>query len=256
MFDLNGKVALVTGAASGIGEAISKTLANAGGAFVYVADLDETNGSRVAAEITGKGGQAEFLKIDVAEDNDCFRAAETVHSKYAQLDILVNNAGIGHVGTILETNVRDLDRLYAVNVRGMFNLTKAFIEKMIERQSGVILNVASIGGVVAIKDRLAYCATKFAVVGFTKCLALDHALQGIRANAICPGRVETPFVKKRIGEYPDPEKAYQEMAATQAVGRMATPEEIAASVLYLSSDEAAFVTGTAFEIDGGFSVGK
>jgi NAD(P)-dependent dehydrogenase (short-subunit alcohol dehydrogenase family) len=127
---------------------------------------------------------------------------------------------------------------------------------MIARNYGVIINTSSIGGVVAVKDRLAYCTTKFAVVGFTKCLALDHAMQGIRANAICPGRVETPFVKKRISEYPDPQKAYAEMAATQALGRMATPEEIAASVLYLASDEAAFVTGTAFEIDGGFAVGK
>jgi NAD(P)-dependent dehydrogenase (short-subunit alcohol dehydrogenase family) len=127
---------------------------------------------------------------------------------------------------------------------------------MIERRSGVIVNTASIGGIVAIRDRLAYCTTKFAVVGFTKCLALDHALDGIRANCICPGRVETPFVKARIDQYPDPEKAYREMAATQAVGRMGTPEEIAASVLYLASDEAAFVTGTALVIDGGFSVGK
>ena len=127
---------------------------------------------------------------------------------------------------------------------------------MIARASGVIINISSIGGIVAIKDRLAYCTTKFAVVGFTKCLALDHALQGIRANAICPGRVETPFVKKRIAEYPDPAKAYAEMAASQALGRMAAPEEIAAAVLYLASDEAAFVTGTAFEIDGGFAVGK
>ena len=150
----------------------------------------------------------------------------------------------------------DLERLYAVNVRGMFLLTKAFLPSMIERHYGVIINTASIGGVVAVKDRLAYCTTKFAVVGFSKCIALDHALQGIRSNAICPGRVETPFVKKRISEYADPQKAYAEMAATQAVGRMATPEEIAAAVLYLASDEAAFVTGTAFEIDGGFSVGK
>jgi NAD(P)-dependent dehydrogenase (short-subunit alcohol dehydrogenase family) len=127
---------------------------------------------------------------------------------------------------------------------------------MIERKSGVIVNVASIGGVVAISERLAYCTTKFAVVGFTKSLALDHALQGIRANCVCPGRVETEFVKKRIAEYPDPEKAYREMAATQAIGRMATPDEIAACILYLASDEASFVTGTALEIDGGFSVGK
>lgn len=255
MFDLTGKIVLVTGAASGIGEAIAVTLARAG-AFVYVADLDEENGNRVTSEIKDDGGHAEFLKINVAEDADCLRASKIVYKNHERLDILVNNAGIGHVGTILETTAEDLDKLFSVNVRGMFNLTKAFIEKMIERKYGVIVNIASIGGVMAIRDRLAYCTTKFAVVGFTKCLALDHALQGIRANAVCPGRVETPFVKARISEYPDPEKAYREMAATQAVGRMATPEEIAASVLYLSSDEAAFVTGTAFEIDGGFSVGK
>jgi 2-keto-3-deoxy-L-fuconate dehydrogenase len=255
MFNLNGKIALVTGAASGIGEAIAMTLAKAG-AFVYVADIDETNGRRVSDEIKKDGGRAEFLKLNVAEDSECAGAAETILKNHGKLDILINNAGIGHVGTILETTAEDLDRLYAVNVRGMFNLTKVFIGQMIERKSGSIVNTASIGGVVAIKDRLAYCTTKFAVVGFTKCLALDHALDGIRVNCICPGRVETPFVKQRISEYPDPAKAYAEMAATQAVGRMGTPEEIAASVLYLASDEAAFVTGTALIIDGGFSVGK
>jgi len=255
MFDLTGKIALVTGAASGIGEAAAKTLACAG-AFVYVADLDVPNGRRVAAEIHKKGRFGDFVELDVANDDDCRSIAEIVHTEQGKLDILVNNAGIGHVGTIREATAYDLDRLYAVNVRGMFNLTKAFIDGMIERKHGVIVNTASIGGVVAIKERLAYCTTKFAVVGFTKCLALDHALQGIRANAICPGRVETEFVKKRIAEYPDPQKAYEEMTATQAIGRMATPEEIAASILYLASDEAAFVTGTAFEIDGGFSVGK
>ena len=127
---------------------------------------------------------------------------------------------------------------------------------MIARRSGVIINLASIGGVVAIKDRLAYCTTKFAVVGMTKCIALDHARDGIRAVAVCPGRVETEFVKRRLAEYPDPQTAYAEMASTQAVGRMGKPEEIAAALVYLASDEAAFVTGTAFEIDGGFAVGK
>lgn len=251
MFDLTQKIALVTGAASGIGEAIARILVKAG-AFVYVADFDETNGRRVANEIEN----AEFIKINVAERTDCERVAKKVLEEKGRLDILVNNAGIGHVGTLLKTSEEDLDRLFAVNVRGMFSLTKAFLPSMIARNYGVIINTSSIGGVIAIKDRLAYCTTKFAVVGFTKCLALDHALQGIRANAICPGRVETPFVKKRISEYPDPEKAYAEMSATQALGRMATPEEIAASVLYLASDEAAFVTGTAFEIDGGWAVGK
>jgi NAD(P)-dependent dehydrogenase (short-subunit alcohol dehydrogenase family) len=255
MFDLTGKIVLVTGAASGIGEAIAFTLSRAG-AFVYVADLDEANGERVAGEVSAEGGKATFVKLNVADNDECLRAAEIVHRDHGRLDILVNNAGIGHVGTILQTTAADLDRLYAVNVRGMFDLTKAFIPKMIERKYGVIVNMASVGGVAAVKDRIAYCTTKFAVVGFTKCLALDHALDGIRANCVCPGRVETPFVKARISEYPDPEKAYREMAATQAVGRMGTPEEIAASVLYLASDEAAFVTGTALLIEGGFTVGK
>ncbi len=255
MFDLKGKIALVTGAASGIGEAIAVTLAKAG-ALVCVADIDEENGRRVAQEIINNSEQAEFLKLNVADDKECENASKSVLEKYKKLDILVNNAGIGHVGTIEQTSVEDFDRLYQINLRGMFNLTKSFITPMIEQKNGVIINTASIGGIVAIKDRLAYCTMKFAVVGFTKCLALDYALDGIRANCICPGRVETPFVKQRISEYPDPEKAYAEMSATQAIGRMGTPEEIAASVLYLASDEAAFVTGSALIIDGGFSVGK
>jgi len=251
MFDLTEKITLVTGSASGIGEATARTLARAG-AFVYVADLDAENGRRVAEEIGTD--RAVFVELDVADRSRCEAVAETVLNEKGKLDVLVNNAGIGHVGTILETSEEDLERLFAVNVRGVFNLTKAFIPSMLGRKYGVVINLASIGGVAAVRDRLAYCTTKFAVVGLTKCLALDHALEGIRANAVCPGRVETPFVKKRIAEYPDPEKAYREMAASQAVGRMATPEEIAAAVLYLASDEAAFITGTAFEIDGGFAL--
>lgn len=250
MFDLTGKTALVTGAASGIGEAVAHVLAGAG-AYVYVADIDDEAGSIVAADIGG-----EFLRLDVTSHGDCLAATQKVSADRGSLDVLVNNAGIGHVGTILETSSVDLDRLYAVNVRGIFDLTKAFIGGMIERKSGVIINVASIGGIVAIRDRIAYCTTKFAVVGLTKCIALDHALDGIRANAICPGRVETDFVRRRLAEYPDPKKAYEEMASTQAIGRMGRPEEIAAAVLYLASDEASFVTGTALEIDGGWAAGK
>lgn len=253
MFDLTGKIALVTGAASGIGEAMAKTLGRAG-AFVYVCDLNAADGEKVVEAIGAE--KAKFLRLNVAEKAECEEIAKTVLGENDRLDILINNAGIGHVGTLLQTSEDDLDKLYNVNVRGVFSLTKAFLPSMIERKYGVIINTSSIGGVTAISDRLAYCTTKFAVIGFTKCVALDHAKQGIRCNAICPGRVETPFVKKRISEYPDPQKAYAEMAATQAVGRMATPEEIAAAALYLASDEAAFVTGTAFEIDGGFSIGK
>jgi 2-keto-3-deoxy-L-fuconate dehydrogenase len=149
-----------------------------------------------------------------------------------------------------------MDRLYNVNVRGVFNVTKAFIGQMIARKAGVIVNMASIGGVLGIRDRLAYVTTKSAVVGLTKAMAMDHATEGIRVNCVCPGRVETPFVKARLKEYPDPEAAYREMAGSQAIGRMGRPDEIAAAVLYLASDEAAFVTGTALLIDGGWSMGK
>jgi 2-keto-3-deoxy-L-fuconate dehydrogenase len=255
MFSLKDKTALVTGAASGIGQAIAKTFAGAG-AHVFVADRDAIGAQATVDRIVEAGGAAEFVSLDVTSEEQCTSARDAVHGKFGRLDVLVNNAGIGHVGTMLQTNGADLDRLYAVNVRGMFNVTSVFLPAMIGRKLGVIVNMASIGGVVAVRDRLAYTTTKFAVVGFTKALALDHALQGIRANCICPGRVETPFVKARLAEYPDPQKAYREMASTQAVGRMAQPEEIAAAALYLASDESSFVTGTDFIIDGGWSAGK
>jgi NAD(P)-dependent dehydrogenase (short-subunit alcohol dehydrogenase family) len=172
------------------------------------------------------------------------------------VSVLVNNAGIGHVGTILQTSGEDLERLWAVNVRGLYNLCRAFLPAMIARQGGSIVNIASVGGVVGIRDRFAYCASKFAVVGMTRCIALDHATDGVRCNAICPGRVETPFVQARLKEYPDPEQAYREMAATQALGRMGKPEEIAAAAVYLASDEAAFVTGSCLMTDGGWTAGK
>ena len=251
MFSLENKTALVTGAGSGIGAAIAQTFARAG-AHVFVTDRDEKAGRRVATEI----GDAEFIALDVAQEDQCERAAQHVHGTREHLDILVNNAGIGHVGTILQTNGADMDRLYAVNVRGVFNATKVFLPKMVARKYGVIVNIASIGGIVGVRDRLAYCTTKFAVVGITKSMALDHALDGIRVNCICPGRVETPFVSARLKEYPDPKKAYEDMASTQASGRMGKPEEIAAAALYLASDEAAFITGTALLIDGGWSAGK
>ncbi len=255
MFSLKNKIALVTGAGSGIGASIAEVFARAG-AHVYVADRDAKAGQATAASITATLATAEFLALDVSREDDCERAREKLHASAGRLDVLVNNAGIGHVGTLLQTTGADLDRLYAVNVRGLFNVTKAFLPAMVERKSGVIINLASIGGVVAVRDRLAYCTTKFAVVGFTKSIALDHALDGIRCNCICPGRVETPFVSARLKEYPDPKKAYKEMASTQAIGRMGKPEEIAAAALYLASDEAAFVTGSEFIIDGGWSAGK
>jgi NAD(P)-dependent dehydrogenase (short-subunit alcohol dehydrogenase family) len=255
MFSLKNKITLVTGAGSGIGASIAETFAQAG-AHVFVADRDARTGGETVERIKSGKGSAEFLQLDVSKEEDCGRAWQTAQDSLGRLDVLVNNAGVGHVGTMLQTTGADMDRLYAVNVRGTFNVTKAFLPGMIERKQGVIINLASIGGVVAVRDRLAYCATKFAIVGLTKAIALDHAMQGIRCNCICPGRVETPFVTARLKEYPDREKAYKEMASTQAIGRMGRPEEIAAAALYLASDEAAFVTGSEFIIDGGWSAGK
>jgi len=250
MFRLDSRKALVTGAASGIGEAIAHALSRAGAAVV-VADIDADNGERVAQACSAQAAGGRFISLNVADETNCARVADEI----GPIDILVNNAGIGHVGTIEQTAGSDLDRLYGVNVRGMFNVTKAFIGGMLARRTGTIVNMASIGGVLGIADRLAYCTTKFAVVGLTKSLAIDHATQGIRVNCVCPGRVETPFVTARLREYPDPDAAYRQMSATQAIGRMGRPEEIAAAVLYLASDEAAFVTGSALIIDGGWSAG-
>jgi NAD(P)-dependent dehydrogenase (short-subunit alcohol dehydrogenase family) len=250
MFRLDSRKALVTGAASGIGEAIAHALSRAGAAVV-VADIDADNGERVAQACCAQTPGGRFISLNVADETNCARVSDEI----GPIDILVNNAGIGHVGTIEQTAASDLDRLYGVNVRGMFNVTKAFIGSMLARRTGTIVNMASIGGVLGIADRLAYCTTKFAVVGLTKSLAIDHATQGIRVNCVCPGRVETPFVTARLREYPDPDAAYRQMSATQAIGRMGRPEEIAAAVLYLASDAAAFVTGSALIIDGGWSAG-
>lgn len=255
VFDLSRKIALVTGAGSGIGAAIASTFARAG-AHVFVTDLNEATAAATADRLTAQGGTAHALALDVRDEVACRKAIEHVDATAGRTDVLVNNAGIGHVGTMVTTAGDDLDRLYAVNVRGTFNVTKAALPGMIARRSGVIINMASAAGIVGLRDRLAYSVSKFAVVGMTKSMALDHALDGIRVNCICPGRVETPWVAQRIKEYPDPEKAYQEMAASQAIGRMGTPDEIAAAALYLASDEAAFITGTALNIDGGWTAGK
>ncbi|MFZ9681895.1 MAG: SDR family NAD(P)-dependent oxidoreductase [Cephaloticoccus sp.] len=251
MFDLSGKVALVTGAGSGIGRAIAERFAKAG-AKVHVGDLNESAGRETVSLITAAGGAAEFQSLDVGDESAVARVAAAT----GPLDILVNNAGIGHVGTILQTNADDMDRLYRVNVRGVFSVTKAYIGDMIARRSGSIINLASIGGIIGVRDRFAYVTTKFAVVGITKQLALDHSADGVRCNCICPGRIETPFVQARLKEYPDPEQAYRDMSATQLIGRMGRPEEIAAAAHYLASDEASLVTGASLLADGGWSVGK
>jgi NAD(P)-dependent dehydrogenase (short-subunit alcohol dehydrogenase family) len=250
-FRLDGKNAVVTGAGSGIGQAIAELFA-AQGASVVIVDRDEPAGRATVEAIRGAGGRAELATVDVSDES----AVLALAGQLPPMDVLVANAGIGHVGDLANTAAADLDRLYAVNVRGVFNCCKAFALPMVARGAGSVINMASIGGVVAVRQRLAYTTTKFAVVGLTKSLTLDHSHTGVRFNCICPGRVETPFAMQRIAESPDPAQAYQDMAATQLVGRMAKPEEIAAAALYLAADESAMVTGSSLLVDGGWSAGK
>lgn len=255
MFSLAGKTALVTGAGSGIGAAIAETFA-AAGAYVVVADLDETSGRRTLATLEAANGKGEFAMLDITSEAACDTLAQHLNTRRGPLEVLVNNAGIGHVGTLLTTSGADFDRVWGVNVRGLFNVTRAFLPAMVERGKGSVINLASSAGLEGLKDRFAYATSKHAVVGMTRCLALDHAKTGVRVNCLCPGRVETPFVKARLAEYPDREAAYREMCSTQANGRMGRPEEIAALALYLASDESSFVTGAALAIDGGMTAGS
>jgi 2-keto-3-deoxy-L-fuconate dehydrogenase len=251
MFSLAQKIALVTGAGSGIGQAIAKLFAQQG-ATVWIVERDVPAGKSTVEAIRTSGGQAELAELEVSDP----AAVLALAGRLPALDLLVNNAGIGHVGGLPDTTAADLDRLYAVNVRGPFNLCKAFVPAMLERKRGSVINLASVSGVIAVRERLAYNVTKHAIVGLTKSLALDHSHTGVRFNAICPGRVETPFVKARIAQYPDPAQAYREMSSTQLTGRMARSEEIAAAALYLAADESAMVTGSNLMIDGGWTAGK
>jgi len=255
MFSLRAKKALVTGAGSGIGAAIAKTLARAG-AHVIVADLNEAGARHTVSEIVTAGGTAEFVTLDVTSETACQALGREILAKHGPLDVLVNNAGIGAVGTLLTTPGSDFDRILQVNVRGIFNVTRAFLPAMIEQGRGSVINMASAAGLEGLKDRLAYATSKHAVVGLTRSAALDHAKSGVRINCLCPGRIETPFVISRLAEYLDRDAAYQEMCSTQANGRMGRPEEVAALALYLASDESSFVTGAALAIDGGMTAGS
>jgi NAD(P)-dependent dehydrogenase (short-subunit alcohol dehydrogenase family) len=252
MFDLRDKVAVVTGAASGIGAAIARLFASQGARIVILDRSDAAGG--VADAIRRSGGDAVAHHCDVASPDAVARtfAAMTTDG----IDILVNNAGIAHVGTVETTALEDFDRLYTVNVRGVFLCSRAALPIMLGRGRGVILNMASIASLVGVPERFAYSMTKGAVLTMTMSIAVDYVKRGIRCNCICPARVHTPFVDGYLREhYPGREDEMRRaLHAYQPIGRMGTPDEIAALALYLCSDEAAFVTGQAYPIDGGVLV--
>jgi len=251
LFSLRQKIAVVTGAGLGIGAAIAVLFARQGGRVVSV-DLNES-ADATAATIVASGGDAQARRCDVAQPDEVAATFRGIAAELGSLDILVNNAGIAHVGTIEQTTAADLDRLYAVNVRGVFLCAKAALEIMLPQGHGVILNMASIASLVGVPERFAYAMTKGAVHTMTMSIAIDYVKRGIRCNCICPARIQTPFVDGYLRQhYPDREEEMRRVLdAYQPIGRMGTAEEVAALALYLCSDEAAFVTGQAYPIDGG-----
>ena len=250
--ELTNKTVIITGGGSGIGEAISHKFA-ANGAKVYILEVNTGQAESVVNRIREKNGQAQYHKCDVSNQNNVNEVIKSI-ANGTPIDILVNNAGIAHVGTAETTTEADMDRLYQVNVKGMYNCMHAIIPLMKKNGGGVILNMASIAAVVAVADRFAYSMTKGAVLAMTYSVAKDFINDNIRCNCLSPARIHTPFVDGFLAKnYPGKEKeVYDKLAKTQPIGRMGKPEEVADLALFLCSDKGAFITGTNYPIDGGF----
>ena len=252
MFRLDNKTAVITGAGSGIGKAIAILFAKQG-ANVQVLDMDEAGGNATVAAITAEGGKATYHHCDVSKQAVVKSIIDAIIASTGSIDILVNNAGIAHVGNAENTAENDFDRLMTVNVKGVYNCIHLAIPHMKDK-GGVILNLASVAASVGIPDRFAYSTTKGAIAAMTLSVAKDFIKNGIRCNCISPGRVHTPFVDGFIAKnYPGQEKEmFEKLSKTQPIGRMGNTAEIAYLVLYLCSDEASFITGCDYPIDGGF----
>ena len=249
MFSLINKKAVVTGAASGIGKAIAIVFAKQG-AQVELLDMNEQGLQETAKEISDAGGTAQPHMADVTNQS----AIKLLFEKIGQIDLLVNCAGISNIGKADNTSEEDFDKVFKVNVKGIYNCLHEAIPIMQQQKSGVILNLASVASSVGLNDRFAYSMSKGAVVGMTLSVAKDYINDGIRCNCISPGRVHTPFVDNFLAKtYPGKEQEmFEKLSKSQPIGRMAKPEEIAHLVLYLCSEEAGFVTGCDYPIDGGF----
>lgn len=250
-FSLQNKIAIVTGGGSGIGKAISKTLA-VQGAYVHILELNIDNAKITKSEIENEGGSAEVHQCNVANQEDVVNVINAISEK-GPINILINNAGIAHIGNVENTPEADLDRVYSVNVKGVYNCIFAAIPHM-KKNGGVILNMASIASSVGINDRFAYSMSKGAALTMTYSVAKDYIDYGIRCNCMSPARIHTPFVDGFLkNNYPGREaEMFEKLSKTQPIGRMGKPQEVADLALYLCSDEASFITGSDFAIDGGF----
>lgn len=247
---LRDKVAVITGAGSGIGRATALLFA-AEGAKVVVADYSVEGGKETVKLIKEKGGEAIFVATDVSKVADVQKMIKTAIDKYGRLDILYNNAGIeGPLGPTENVSEADWDRVLSVNLKGVFLGSKYAIPQMLKQGGGVIINTASIAGLVGVANMPAYCASKGGIVLLTKTMALEYVKKNIRVNCICPGAVKTPMLDRFTGSQPEAEKLIRE---SEPMGRWSEPEEIAQAALYLASDQSSFVTGTALVVDGGWT---
>jgi 2-keto-3-deoxy-L-fuconate dehydrogenase len=256
MLRLDKKVAVVTGAGSGIGFAIARLFAKQG-ARVAALDVNGEALKDILSKIQEEGGTAEGFPCDVSDQSQVRSSIEAVAKRFGRLDILVNNAGVSHIGNAENTTEEDFDRLYRVNVKGVFLCTQAALPKMLSQGGGVIVNMASIASLIGLEDRFAYSMTKGAVLSMTRSVAVDYVKKNIRCNCICPARVHTPFVDGFLKKsYPGQEaEMFKKLSEYQPLGRMGKPEEVAFMALYLACDESSFVTGQAFPLDGGVLMG-
>lgn len=249
---LDGKIAIVTGGAQGIGEGIAAVLV-AEGARVVIADVNGVQAERTAAALRQRGGEVVSFRADVASEGDVRALMEFTLATYGRLDILVNNAGIGVYKTVEEATVEEFDRCIAVNLRGVFLCCKYAIPLLRAAGGGAIVNIASVHAVQNVPGTAPYAASKGGVLALTRQMALDYGKDRIRINAVCPGWVLTPLTQGIFAASGDAEGMLRRVAARQVLGRIGTPEDIGKAVLYLVSDDAAFVTGTALFVDGGLT---
>jgi NAD(P)-dependent dehydrogenase (short-subunit alcohol dehydrogenase family) len=252
---LHNKTALITGAASGIGRATALLFAREG-ASIAIADLNATAAKTLADEITSAGGHAIFEPVDVTLAADCERVVERTLHEFGQIDILFNNAGIIRRATLVDLDEQDWDRVMAVNVKSIYLMSKQVIPVMQKSGGGAIINTASGWGLSGGAKAAVYCASKGAVVLLTKAMAIDHGPQNIRVNCICPGDTDTAMLRTEAQQLGEPGESFLKEAARRPLGRVGTPEEIAQAALYLASDAASFVTGTALVVDGGGLAGS
>lgn len=244
-------LALVTGAANGIGLATARRLAK-DGFDLFLIDKDEKNLATAKAEFAGSVARVESEALDLSDAVATEGAIKALLERH-QIDALVNNAGLGFARTVAQTTLEEWDLTFAVNIRAQFLICKYVVPQMISRGGGVIVNVASAGALVGLKNRVAYCSSKAAVVGLTRCIAADHAMDGIRINAIAPGTVDSTWIGRILADDPDPVARRKLMEARQLDGKMGTPEEVANGIAFLLSPEARFVNGSVFSMDAGLT---